>query len=210
MKIYIYYLTIPESIPGKIDSDELDKFEIVRQTLQEDFIKNKSGTIIDVNGIDRYLYAFTSDKEIAKDFEFIHSMFLFTKLERKMDTEEYALFEKEMDYAKLQYFVVDNFRKRSMLLTKLEHHILEHSFDDLELHLSNYACLGYDFFQQKYIRALDLLLYTVYYQLNGPDSNFYDYNWSYGITPEGASDCGVSAALNFQNMYLHIFKLILK
>lgn len=210
MKVYIYYLTIPESPSEKFNKTELERFEVVRSQFNKDHFKQKPGVVVNVNGIERYLYAFTTDKELAKDFEFIHSMFLFTKLEKKMNSEDYRLFEKDMDHAKLQYFEMDDHLKRSMLLTKMENYILDDSYQEVEILLSNYSCLGYDFFKRKYIRALDLLLYTTYYQLNGPDAEFYDHNWSYGCTPEGASDNGLTSCLNYQNMYVDIFKLILK
>lgn len=210
MKVYIYYLTIPDSPSEKYSLEDLSRFDIVIKQLSDNHFKKKPGVVITINGTTRYLYAFTNNKEYTKDFEFIHNMLLFTKLERKMDREEYEMFKNEMEHAELLYFKVEGNREQQMLLTKLENSILEDSFYEVETHLSTYACLGYEYLKRKYIIPLDILLYTVYYQLNGPDSEFYSHNWSYGVTPENASEYGVSPCLNFPNMYFDIFKLILK
>lgn len=207
-KVYIYYLTIPEKPYGKFTAKKLSAFNVVTLLLRQDYYYKKSGIIIELNNVERYLYAYTTNKEHAKDFEYMHEMTLFTKIVKKMDKEELKEFTEEMEHAELDYRSMDD--GSTMLITKLENHVLETSFDDVEIYLSEFARLGYEAFQDEYIQALDILLYTLYYQMNGQEAEFYSYNYSYGLTPEGVHGNQVYATLNCVNMYIEIFALILK
>lgn len=208
MKVYIYFLTPPVKPHGKYTEAKIDAFHPVVRIFDDNYYKRKPGVIFELNGAIRYLYAYTTDKSMVKDFEYMHDMDLFTRITRKMDRDEFSMFQKEMDHAKLEYYKMDD--GSNMLVTKLENHILETSIDDIELHLSNHSCLGYEAFKDEYIQALDILLYTLYYQLAGPDSEFYGYNYNYGLTPEGAVQNQVNMVVNFKTMYVQVFSLILK
>lgn len=208
MKVYIYYLTIPEKPYGKFTQRKLSQFLPVQMLYANEYYEKKNGANIEVNGVVRHLYAFTNDKKLAKDFEFLHEMTLFTKFVKKMGKKEYKLFAKDMEHAELSYYSLED--KSTLLLTKMEHHVLDTSIDDIEMHLSDDACLGYDYFKDEYIHALDLILFTLYYQMNGPDAEFYENNWSYGLTPEGSPSDQVNMIVNFTQMYLDVFSLILK
>lgn len=208
MKVYIYYLTVPEKPSEKFTPEKLSGFNVVIKMFSDSHFMKIPGVVIDVNNVQRYLYAFTRSKKLAADFESVHNMTLFTKIEKKMDKEEYEEFKKDMDHAYLEYHSFDD--KSNILITKLEGSILDSAVDDIELYLCYYAALGYEAFKDKYIRALDILLYTLYYQMNGQDAEFYGYNYAYGLTPEGVPGNQVMFTLNFMNTYLGIFGLILK
>lgn len=208
MKVYVYFLSPPDKPYGRYTERKIESFNSVLQIFEDRYYKNKEGAMVEINGNIRYLYAFTNDSVLAEDFEFIHDMNLFTKIERKMDKEEYKEFHKVMEYAELGYKNMED--DSSLLLTKLENHVLSTAIDDVELYLSEFSCLGYEMFKDEYIHALDILLYTLFYQLAGAEADFYGANYGYGLTPEGSPSGQISLALNSKTMYVQMFSLILK
>lgn len=215
MKVFIYYLTIPEVPEGKITQEMIDKFSLVTQQFNLHYIKNVSGASVMCNGVERYLYAFTNNDKIAMDFEYIHDMTIFTKIVRKMSKDEFHLFKQTMGWAELSYISIDipnSDKYGKLLLTVFEYEIISdpETEMDVEMQLTDYSKLGYEFLDKKYVLALDILLYTLFYHLSGPESEFYLYNWGFGCTPEGAPSNTVSWNVNYQNMFLDIFGMILK
>ena len=204
MKVYIYYLIDPSALNDNISALDMDRFSSVMDTLTAKHLLDKHGYRIFVNDIPRYLYAFTDDKSVAKNFEELHQMNLFTKIERKMDKEAYINFKSTMEHAHLEY------DDSSLLLTNLERFTLERFFDEVEVYLSHYADFDYTIFKDEYIEALDFLLYTLHYQLNGPDYGFYDYNFSFGQTPVNYPRASISYEANTIANYCKIFKILLK
>lgn len=210
LKVYIYYLIDPDERSDHFSKEDLNRFSTMLKSLKDSHFFKKSGYQLVINGIPRYLYAFTNDKTIAEDFEFLHNMELFNKIERKMEGNEYASFRKEMEHAYLEYEDLDDRKSGSIPLTKLENSVLNSFFDEVEVHLSSYADFDYGAFKEEYIRALDYLLYTYHYQMNGPDYDMCDYNFSYGQTPEGNGDYSLSYIFNKITSYYGIFKILLK
>lgn len=211
MKVIIYYLTIPEKY--ECASRHIDGVDLIIDAFSENSLRKIQGVVIESNGIPRYLYAYTNKAEIAKDFEYIHDMSVFTKITRKMDNSEFKAFSDTMKHANLEYYEVEGYapdKAFHILMTQLEMSLIEPLITDIEILLSDNAQYPYTIFKDKYVMALDLLLYTLYYQLNGPDSMYYDYNWSYGCTPEGAAKDSVKLEMNYTKLFLEIFSPILK
>ena len=212
MKLYMYYLMYPKYEEYSRERDSFENFI--------DFIDPLPHTENDTHII--YLYAFTSKKKLAKEFESIHNMNKFTKKILSIDSEEYEeiLSNNNMKLAKLDYM---NIHRRSirrskpievtrLLCSEVEEEFLsDFMYAYLDEDLDNTTTWPYDMINPKYIPSLDILLYcTCHKMYNGSEDerDSVSYNWSFGSTCEGYG-VQLSYDLNYLSIYMKTFMYIL-
>lgn len=210
MKVWLFYITLPEDM-SKYSAPEVDMFSSVSQVIISKLEQNVS--------TNRYstLYAYTNDKEKADMFEEIHDMTLFVKIKHKMSDAEYDLLAKGYEsYHKLELEWETHPMDKGYVqypLTTFENTILSDvGVEDIEEFIGSVCNINYEIFKPKYIKALDMLLYTYNHKMLCGDDEEMEYLsnlWSYGMSPEGNIKQG-SESYNMLNLYRKYFALILR
>lgn len=208
MKLYIFYLNF--NINMKPNNTMEDMFICYMGNA----LMNYSEYIKDSIKIkeNKWLYAFTNNKDYAENFEKMHDMDMFIKTTKKITNSEWKLLTNQLEGC-----LLDNFQFMSsygveidIILTHLENSIMINFEDEFERSMYEYVTMPYSWFKDKYIKALDILMYCTYHQLISSESDFYNYNFSYGITAEGIPRNQVTIKLKGDVAYYELFKYILR
>ena len=72
------------------------------------------------------------------------------------------------------------------------------------------ASIPYYIFKTEFIKALDILGYTLYHQLTGPDYELYSYNYEYGLTPEGYPSNQIRYVVKTLDLLIYNLGVLLK
>jgi hypothetical protein len=205
MKVYLFYLTLPLDF-----EDENGAITACTKELISSFHCNRN--------LISYLFAFTSKKKRAELFEKMYDMSIFTKIVREMSDGEYQEFEAFNDKILLDSYPFDFFLPSSITddekifctqnLLETFSNMVEGEFESM---MAQATFIPYYQYKSKYIEALDLLYYTWYHAMNGPDYEYYQYNYNmdYGMTLEGYKKVGASAHLDVVSMWVKYFRIIL-
>ena len=70
--------------------------------------------------------------------------------------------------------------------------------------------VDYTALKDKYIKALDYLMYCTTRQLNGPESDYYSYEMSFGNSAEGYLQQRASVKMNAVAVVTKLFRLVLR
>lgn len=207
MKVYVFYLIIPDRFVENLPENDRENFECIVKGFS---MLNRQW--IDELNTFSYLYAFTDDKKYANRFKEERNNEIFFMKSFKMTKDEYEQFRRDNKSAHLKYRIVsDGVQLQKMLLTNNEQYDIDDTllmfFND-EVSSTCYA--GYDFLKSKYIKALDTILYCTDYCIHyTSDSESVSYNWGYGITAESThSGIGIEYDMVkiFVKYYKHFFK----
>lgn len=206
MKVFIYYLNLPDNLESRFPKNMISDFLNVKSTLN----------MLDKRYNDKteswyYLYAFTNDKEYVRSFEYMHDMSLFTKIVKKMSEKEYEAYKHQnIDscITKLYYGDTDD---EYILGPK----ILEYDITDTLQMLTDQLLIdnvSYDYncFNKKYIEALDKIGYCTYYSMREDDDGTTSWNLSYGYSAEGFVTGRFKVDSDIPTMYCKVFSLLLK
>ena len=157
-----------------------------------------------------YLYAFTADKELAKMFEDIHDMEKFIKITENVsvNTYERLVSNDDMCFIQLSSFKDKNGKEVSILTTLFENLIICDIEDYIEMELYRISSkFEYEQYTEKYIRALDYLLYCSYNKMDGVIK---DFHLNFDVTEEGYVKNPVKWGLNLLSIYYNMFSHLLK
>lgn len=206
MKVYIHYLILPENLTDKYDSNIVDDFNKVKSSLNtlERFYNDKTESWY-------YQYAFTDNKEYSDIFEKLHDKKMFVKKIRKMTKKEYGDFRKNNLGAELKLRAIYGYENDSMVITKNELYEVEETCNMFMNEILMEASLDeYSMYKDKYIKALDYLMYCTNNRVNGEECDYYSYQASYGITPESYAPVSISIRQNTFSLYARLYALILR
>lgn len=218
MKVYFFYICIPESVfSNSEDAIAMEKFEFVMSDIL------KYGRLDRATNSKIALYAITDDKYKAKEFEKFHDMSLFRKIVHKMSKQEYEDYKKSdlsKDYThdrlELEYYPSGGYDNVSILLTSEEYNAIQDSvMSEIENMMYEYCNTNYHIFKDKYIEALDVLLYCTHhvsmYSVDEDEvSSVGEAFYGYGITVENAGGRQLTTDLNVIAAYADFFRLILR
>ena len=210
MKIYVYHLVIYANELQKYANSNSEIYNLWNPRINEG-VNNMIYNILDrlncykmENGKIIYTYAVTDNKEYAKIFERMHDMKLFKKTVWNMSKEEYENYKNQHVDPILNNFKIDN--SHSIIATNIEHDMInDESLDSIIYALTFFVNFDYSAFHKKYIIALDKLLYCSLYKIysdDDEDTEFYEYNFQYGITAEQTVNHPVSLSVNFESIYV--------
>jgi len=184
-----------------------------------DTITNSSKSIS--NGLSVYLYGFTNDKKIADIFEKLHEPSIIFRVDKKMSSSEFILMANEMpDFRISQYDTVyskynysfDDICTRFIVATDMEIACVEDEFVSyIDDDIMEFTIYPYSQFKDRYIWALDALLYCTYYMMfNSSDDDSYiiQNDLSYGYTAEGHHNINIRS--DTMSMYISLFKPLLR
>ena len=207
--LYRHYLILPEENLWKdvFDSSVLEDFLHVSYYLND--LKSE------YNGDDKsiyYLYAITTDPEISRMFSYSHDDKLFKVIESKMDKKEAKSILKERPECEIEFYDdLDSDTKEKFLLTYAEYQQLMEMEDYWLLPAMSYATdADYTALKDKYIKALDYLMYCTTRQLMGSESDYYSYEMSFGISAEGYLQQRASVKMNAVAVFTKLFRLVLR
>lgn len=224
MKLYLFYLVINDRVLKKYAEEDVLDFIDVTEFLNYEKNKSEQKDL----GIYKYLYAHTLDKKLAEKFEDMHNMKdFFVKIVKNVSESEYNSMYSEIVGTEIcqkdlktgafcntfnKKYSYDFDEGRYLIMTTNEYDAIELMFHtNICEMIMTYSSHEYLQFKKKYIEALDKLLYCTNQRMNYYDSEFYSYNFSYGITAEGAIPAGRAGMCeNLLNVYIHYFKIILK
>lgn len=207
----MFYLSLPEDL-SEYDDTDVENFSMISPYLNRNMeYDSETGRYVT-------LYAITDKRELADEFELTHNMDLFVRIKRKLSPDECTEIFSAFENYKLGVVSFDNKYPRSrdigvkyLLLTPLEEDILDDEDFNVEQTLCDYVDVDYSIFKEKYIRALDFLLYCTYNRLmHSCDPDYYDSNFSYGITAEGYPHHQVNLKKNILKLYIRFFALLLR
>lgn len=208
MKLYCYYLILPDNI----ENTEYSEIHGLH-TITTKFYNENTGKWY-------YLYAFTNDKKIGKMFEEIHDMNIFRKTVKPIDSKDYDIFKADNIMSELLVYDIKKevsyteypvHNSDFIVCTKNEEYDITETFTDYVNELLMEKC-QYDYYhlKTKYIESLDYLLYCTLNRVNFYDSDFYSYNFSYGSTAEGYPRGPVSMKINILALYVKKFASLLR
>ena len=206
--VYKHYLILPD----ESDWDEYFKDESMVADFKEVkyFLQRLNKYYNREDNKYYYLYAITDNKELSNIFSYSHDDKLFKVIKGKMDKDQLSALLKENEYAELMYFPIEDTEDTRLLLTEGEYNQLEDAESEwLTLELADKSYNEYSFFKDKYIKALDFLMYCTINRMNGPDSDYYLYQMSYSISAEGYVNTA-SYKTNFVSVYAKLFRLLLR
>lgn len=207
----MFYLSLPEDLSDYDDTD-VENFSMISPYLNRNMeYDSETGRYIT-------LYAITDKKELANEFKLTHNMDLFVLIKRKVSPDEHKEIFSEFEKCKLDVISFNNRYPKSrdigvdhILLTSLEEEILDDEDFNVEQSLCEYVYVDYSAFKNKYIKALDFLLYCTYNRMmNSGDPDYYDSNFSYGITAEGYPRHQVGMMKDIFKLYVRFFALLLR
>ena len=221
MKLYSFYLTLPDndSIFEKIeDSEAIEEFKEVQ------FLNNLQKTYNQTTDSWTYLYAYTTDKDLAKMFYgFVdHELFVMTK--KKITEKDYYDLKRLSSVAELtKFYFLENLGRPNNInatqkdIDELYIPVTINDMNDngyifeqwLEQVLMDSACeIPYDIFQRKYQVILDILKATYYRDLCIDEEAALDLR-SYSCTPLGYGNSMPNFPHMF-NIYCRLYRLILQ
>ena len=216
MKVYVFYLTLPEDINelrSIYHEEEVDYFMEIKSMLF------KVPMIFDEeSGETYYRYAFTNNKDYADIYEETHNMKLFKRSERKMTKKEYESFRKDnldqeiilrdIDGFDALYFDDRERDKEPILIVRHEMYEISDTLDMiLRRDLSTNSIYPYTIFKEKYIEGLDKLFYCNNFMME-LDTDYTSYQESYYATVEGYGR-NIRLKPNILAMYMRVFGLLL-
>lgn len=214
MKVHLFYLSLPDNLRNYYPDYMVDDFNHVK-----DILYDLSRFENDNSDRSYYLYAITDDNELADMFEQFHDMNIFTRITKKMSKDEYEMLLDSNKNSKLKRHNLNHdintnskyIKKFDIICTNAEIKCIEETFSE---YLDNiiYDCtlIEYSQFKDKYIKALDILLYCTYNKINTTDEDdFYGYQLSFGCTAESYVSGQVFKYPNKISLYLKLFKLLL-
>lgn len=208
VSLYRHYLILPEEkLWSSVfkDSSMLDDFLQVRH-----YLKDLQSEYNEMDRSTYYLYAITTDPKISRMFSYSHDDKLFKVIESKMDKKEAKSILKERPECGLDFYD-ETETKEQFLLTEAEYRQLIEMEDYwLESELSYTTDADYSILKDEYIKALDYLMYCTKRQLNGPESDYYSYEMSYGISAEGYLQKGASMKMDAFSVFTRFFRLLLR
>lgn len=208
MKVYRYYLQLPDDFSKTLPEESRRAFYFIESGLEKLQSVKRDGYII-------YFYAFTNRKALARQFEELHNMKLFSTYHKKMSKKEYKELLKMHQYSEFKLQEIDEFsycgKKGYMYCTGAEAYDLYGAAYDFVIdRLLDNSVYPYDMLKQKYQVSLDILRYTYYYDVKGADdpSPFGDME-TYGLTPLGYGN-GEHLHPNLLTCYARIYAPLLK
>lgn len=208
--VYKHYLVLP---------DEKKWFEVFQdESMVEDFsmvkyvLANLAKHYNESDDNWYYLYGVTQNKKDSEMFSYTHDDKLFKVIPTKMSEHEAEIFLRENSPAKIKNVVISSERDdKSLLLTKAECTELsdmEYGYVNSELvenSLIDYSCL-----KDKYIKALDFLMYCTVNKMHGVDSDYYTYQLSYGVSAEGYLNNRAGFRMDIVGVYAKLFRMLLR
>lgn len=214
LKVTFFYLILPPN-PEEIDdyySDEGFFCPIIDDIINNDhWISDKSN----------YLYAYTDDKNIADIFEELHDPSMFIRIDKKISKEDYENLLKAISDLRIVQYNIRTFEykhrfdkkfKEFLIATELEIKCVDDEFYSwIEEEIMSLTDIPYKQFKEKYIYALDGLLYCLFYTIynvSSDDADVSSYDFSYGYTPEGHS--GIRYMSDIISMYISLFRPLLR
>ena len=210
MKIYKYYISDDHIFNNNFKPDLLfsswEDCGFTEKAIELPYMKMNSG-------IYYYLYAITNNKELAKEFELTHNMDIFIRTINYINDAEYSKLENDYSacFIEKYSFKDKNNKSLNLITTEMETSILYNIEDGVETMLSQTAGeFSYEGFKDKYIEALDYLLYCTYNKMNSEENDYFSYNWGFGITAEGYVKNQVRYDVNIFDIYYNIFSHLLK
>lgn len=209
MNAYIYYIDMSEDnlIRDKIDKKYYKKFDkSVSPYL------GRLSSIELPNGKTYYLYAYTVDKHTAEEFEHFYDMKKFLKRKVKITKEQLNATTEDrsgLDYAMIFANKVDP--DHIVNMTYFESFIVQDMESELSEDLYYLASLiPYDIFKKEIIEAMDKLLLCTYNKISGEDGDYYSYDYSFGVTAEGATHGAVKEEYKELEIYLKTFQILFR
>ena len=214
MKVWIYYLSLPDDL-SEFNQNDIDRFQYIAHHFNRDMTHD------DTTGTNRMLYAFTTSKKIAREFQETRDMSLFTKVKRTLSNEEYKVFIDEVgdDYELIMKSIDSRMRQPSsgnegidhiIRTGKEENSLYDDMYNDVEDSIVNSVSVNYEAFKDQYIRALDYIMYCTYNKMVYDDPDSYSYNLSYGCTAEGYPPRPVGIEMRIARLYFMSFGLLLR
>lgn len=208
MKVYRYYLQLPDDFSKTLPEESRRAFYFIESGLEKLQSVKRDGYII-------YFYAFTNRKALAKQFEALHNMKLFSTYHKKMSKKEYKELLKTHQYSEFKLQEIDEFsyggQKGYMYCTGAEaYDLYGAAYDFIVNKLMDVSVYPYDMMKQKYQVSLDILRYTYYYDcVFSDDMSQWGDMESYGLTPLGYG-CGEHIHPNLLTCYARIYAPLLK
>ena len=214
MKVYIYYLKLPDNLYDIYDKIMVDCYSIVKSSilLLPKIYNNETSTWI-------YQYAYTSNKNLANDWESIHDMSMFTKITKKLTRKQYEEFVMENPKGVIVKYIYTGpeieTNDKYIICARHEEYEINETF---QLHVNeellDVCQQPYSAFDTKFIKALDILGYTYYHTLFLGYEDDLDYmfnNMSYGCSREGyVKGKGLDYSTNILGLYVKLYKLLLR
>ena len=219
----MFYLTLPD----KSDLLQYYDAETVSDFLHISYLEGLEKEYNEVTNRWTYLYAWTVDKDYARNFIDTHDRKLFTCVKRKIDSSELDYIRRaysESILVKYPYMdiISSRFGKNSKNIDESkssEMHIIIPKFETTDLEFVSESWLSdvtmntiadtpnYDIFKKKHLKTLELIGYTtVADRIIDPESA-YDRE-SYGVSPLGYAS-QVYWKPDILTIYCHLFRLIL-
>lgn len=207
MKIYKFYLYISNS-----EREDLD-IKCNKQT-KYIYIENDDMCFV--------LYAWTDKKEYAKDFLRVRSNSFIMKEQKIDDQDEFHRFkirykEERLDLYKLQTYNnrEEKYEEIKVLMTFDEHILFtEYIEERLSDILAPNCETEYMYFQDEYIDALDLILYTTYHDIfhamDESVEDFASYQLGFGLTPNGNDVRKIYDSIDQFKLFVYTFKEFFK
>ena len=209
IKVYFYYLSVPNFPIRGVSETDLESFENFVMFLRGVCLKD--GTRLDKPNSTSYFFAYTADKSLKKKFESVFNMEWFVPIVKKMDDEEYDMLNSSME----KFKIIEHEYDYATPTLKFPGPAYLEDFgyqleEELQIKMGELASIPYYILQTEFIKALDILGYTLYHQLTGPDYEFYSYNYDYGLTPEGYASNHVRYVVKTLDLLIHNLGVLLK
>lgn len=218
MKVYLFYLTLPEEREKLYDMFEenivdnfLEVFPSLSLLTKRFNNENNNWT---------YLYALTNNSMYANIFEETHDMKLFKKIVKNIEKEEYEQLRKENILSELDWrkcydeeYSIKEKTKIDIIAPKVEFYEIH---DTISYFITNMifenTIMEYSQFKDEYIKALDFLMYCTENKIHSEDAEFYQYNYSYGCTAEGYVLPNKHASIrpHYIKVYTKLYSLLLR
>lgn len=165
------------------------------------------------------LYGWTDNKDIAKEFKQIRSdRLIMMKIE--ICDEDFTAFKREYSLQKiseykLKHYIKNELKDVNVLMTKDEFSVInEYSLELINESVSECTKVSYRALSDKYIQALDTLLYTYYHDILNPEtedvSDTAEYYASYNQTPLGQSTTDLENTVDQLNLFVSVFKEVIE